>query len=206
MENSNRLIKTTTSELHFLDQSSRTDHLWTTVDLNKIKGTVEASIINSQNVDSNYINNLKNKLEFGTPSYSLSELDELILDQPMKLNLGLTKEKNTVDYLNYSGLIQRWLCYIEEINPTTFEARMEDLNNPGTYEIGEFDFSEVAKDDQELMAIGAIFYCHAGYVIRNGQVIKESLIRFKRAISWSDSEFDSSVDNADDLLSNLNWD
>ncbi len=112
---------------------------------------------------------------------------------------------NTPKYKNYISKSQNWLGHIIEITNENFTAKLIDKNNPTTYEIAQFDIDEVSKGDLTLLKLGALFYWSVGYANQNGQVIKQSLIRFKRALEFSNEEFDSIVDSSDELNNTLTW-
>jgi len=113
--------------------------------------------------------------------------------------------KPNFDFKNYFSKTQKWLGHIIEIKGETFMAKLEDITNGGTYEIAEFDLEEVSQEDQELMALGAVFYWGVGYENRNGQVIKQSLIRFQRLPKWDQEDMDEALDRASRLNSLSNW-
>jgi hypothetical protein len=101
---------------------------------------------------------------------------------------------------------QRWIGYVIKITGIQFWAKLIDLNNPDTYEIGEFYFEDISPGDMELFKLGATFYWSVGLARIQGQNEKKSLLRFQRVNLWNESDYDSSIDRADDLLKNLNWD
>lgn len=100
---------------------------------------------------------------------------------------------------------QRWIGHVTLITKQTFKAQLNDLNDPSTYEIGEFELSEVPPEDKELLSIGAAFYWSVGQANMNGQVEKKSLIRFQRMQPWSNIDYDNALNNADILFNELNW-
>src|SRR5450432_3570477 len=73
------------------------------------------------------------------------------------------------DSLNHFSKTQRWVGHISKIGKTDFEAKLEDLTNPGTYEIAEFDLEEISPEDRLLVQRGATFYWSIGYSHDNGQ-------------------------------------
>jgi len=101
---------------------------------------------------------------------------------------------------------QKWIGHVTTINEHTFNAQLNDLNDPTTYEIGEFDLNEVPPEDMELLSVGAAFYWSVGKANMNGQVEKKSLIRFQRMKPWSATDYDDALDKADTLFKELNWD
>lgn len=105
----------------------------------------------------------------------------------------------------FSKKTQRWIGHVIKIEGKKFFAHLDDITNSGTNEVGEFDTSEVSPGDLELLEKGAIFYWSIGDTIINGQLKKESLIRFKRSINLSTVEVDRIKDRADDLLKKISW-
>lgn len=65
------------------------------------------------------------------------------------------------------------------IYENSFEAKLVDKNDDSTFEIAEFDFDEISNGDLKLLKVGAIFYWSVGYASQNGQITKQSLLRFK---------------------------
>lgn len=123
--------------------------------------------------------------------------------------IGETPKFNDVQiprFKNYISKSQNWICYVLELSHDSFFAKLEDLNNPNTYETAHFDIDEVSKEDLELLKVGAIFYWSVGYANQNGQVIKQSLIRFKRAVEITEYEFDEIADETKEIIKDLNWD
>ena len=101
-----------------------------------------------------------------------------------------------LDKNNYTTSLQRWKGYVVEVNDETFSAKLEDLSNEGTHEIGSFEIDEVHPDDRSLIEKGAIFYWSIVYEMDRGQVIKGSKIRFQRIVNWSVKNYDMAADFA----------
>ena len=144
--------------------------------------------------------------EVGKNGLSSGNLHTLI--DPDSFDLTEVQDKyGFKDSASYSIKTHCWQGYVVDINQNTFTAKLEGLKgNSGTYEIGEFEISEVSPDDKELLCTGAIFYLSVGSVMQNGQLKKESILRFKRAVNWTLTDFDSAVDLADRLSKNISWD
>lgn len=100
---------------------------------------------------------------------------------------------------------QKWIGYIVRLKTDSFIAKLEDINNPNTYEIGEFEFREISPEDKELISLGTVFYWSIGYANYNGQVKKESIIRFKRTAGWKEDDVDFVADRSSRLDSELKW-
>ncbi len=109
-------------------------------------------------------------------------------------------------YKNYISKSQNWIGYVLDINEESFFAKLDDKNNPTTYETAYFEIAEVSKDDFELLKKGAIFYWSVGYANLNGQISKQSFIRFKRSVKITEDEFEEIASKVDDIYNELDWD
>jgi hypothetical protein len=107
--------------------------------------------------------------------------------------------------VNYFSKVQKWVGNVIEINDKSFMGKLKDLTQEGTDEIAEFDLKEVSPEDIELVKLGAGFYWSIGYANKNGQVKKESILRFQRLSAWTVYEFDKVSDRARYLSENLKW-
>jgi hypothetical protein len=111
-----------------------------------------------------------------------------------------------IKYLrNYSTTIQSWKGVVIEIKDEYLVAELDDLTNGGTKEIAEIELFSVSPDDKKLVSLGAFFYWNIGYKMNNGQITKESVIRFQRIIDWNEEDFDQAADRASDLFENLKF-
>lgn len=106
----------------------------------------------------------------------------------------------------YSKKMQRWIGHVTKVDDSKFYSSLDDLTNPGTHEIAEFDISDVSPEDTKLLQKGAIFYWSIGDTMSNGQLKKESIIRFKRSSQWSSIDIDSIEDRAERIVQNISWD
>jgi hypothetical protein len=112
-----------------------------------------------------------------------------------------------LDLKNYSSNIQNWIGYVLALNAKSFKAKLEDLTDGGTHEIGDFDIEEnVSPEDLTLVKKGAIFYLSVGSMYRHGQKENTSILRFQRLVLWTESNFDSYLDRAKFWESNPNAD
>ena len=115
----------------------------------------------------------------------------------------LTKRRK----LNYNKETQHWVGYITTISSNGFYANLQDrIPDDDTIEVAEFDFSEVSKSDYKLVKLGAIFYYSIGFVNDNGQIKKESFIRFQRSIPFEIEDVDEIEGRIAKLKTNINWD
>ncbi len=108
-------------------------------------------------------------------------------------------------YKNYISGSQNWVGHVIKLDKHIFTAKLEDKNSPNTYETAQFEIKDVTEDDLDLLKPGAVFYWSIGRAHQNNQVIKQSIIRFKRAIEVTTGEFEDILDSADDLNNHLNW-
>ncbi len=109
-----------------------------------------------------------------------------------------------IDKRKYFSKIQKWVGHIIDFNDEVITAKLNDINNPTTYEIAEFDVDEVPPEDREFISNGAGFYWSLGQVNDNGQIEKKSLIRFQRTKPWEESDINEIIDSADELYHKLN--
>jgi len=100
---------------------------------------------------------------------------------------------------------QRWIGHVEEIKHDGFIAKLTDLSDNTTYEMGEFDFDEVSPEDMPLLTVGATFYWSLGRANENGQIEKKALMRFQRVRPWTEKDYDRIVDRAEDKFKKLKW-
>jgi len=100
---------------------------------------------------------------------------------------------------------QKWIGHVEQIKNKTFIAKLTDLTNTTTYEMGEFDFDEISPEDMELVKIGATFYWSLGRSNNNGQIEKKSILRFQRVKNWEEEDYDRVLDRAEEKMQKLEW-
>src|SRR5437762_9912251 len=91
-------------------------------------------------------------------------LDKENNDQDFFEITEMTKNFNIPDKQKYFSKIQKWVGYVLEIHGNNIKAKLNDLNNPTTHEIAEFEMNEVPYEDRELVLKGAGFYWSLGYV------------------------------------------
>lgn len=139
----------------------------------------------------NFFDKLKTELEESENEISFNIPDFLKIPTPY--------------YKNYIFRSQNWIGYILKIYPDEFVAKLEDNNDPSTYEIARFEKFEVSKGDLDLLKVGAVFYWSVGYAVENGQVEKKSFLRFRRSADMSISEFDKIIDKAANLNDEIQW-
>ena len=115
-------------------------------------------------------------------------------------------KKPSSKYRSYIYNSQKWIGQVIELSEKSFTAKLEDKIDPTTYEIAQFEIEEVSEDDFDLLKLGALFYWFVGYANQEGRVFKQSLVRFKRDVELTESEFDYIIDRANELNDILNWD
>jgi len=100
--------------------------------------------------------------------------------------------------ITFPNKMQRWKGQVIDIQKQTFKAKLDDLTNSGTYEIGIFDKHDIP-DEIDLLKIGAVFYFSIGYDLNNGQVQKVSILRFQRIKPIDEHIVDYVADNVASL-------
>lgn len=107
----------------------------------------------------------------------------------------------------FSKKVQRWKGIVEDISEDAFSAKLIDLTNKGSYEIGEFEKDDISPDDLKLFKTGSVFYWTVGHFMENGQSLKKSEIRFQRLIELDEVEIYQTLDNVElkygNILNNL---
>jgi hypothetical protein len=93
--------------------------------------------------------------------------------------------------------LQKWEGVVLKTNPESFFARLVDLTSPGVGQEAEFPLEEVAPSDRELLAEGAVFYWHIGYLDQiDGQRVRASSLRFRRLPAWTGRELKEAEEKA----------
>lgn len=174
--------------------------------IEKEENSIEVSeILNS--IDRNVIRRVN------VLSHNKSDVDDKFnisnnhLEIPSEFNIPkFRRSLPIIDRKSYFNKTQKWIGHVIEIEEGFFKAKLNDLTKSGTYEIGEFDLSEISEEDQPLIQEGSTFYWSIGYANEGGQVKKESIIRFQRLINWNESDYNEATDRASELSKNLKWD
>jgi hypothetical protein len=115
---------------------------------------------------------------------------------------------NSIDYTSNS---QIWVGHVIKISKDKFKAKLFDksegvIDHYSSYEIADFDLKDISEGDKELFGMGAIFYWSIGYANKNGQISKQSSIRFKRVVqNITNEDFDRIKDYADELSKLINF-
>lgn len=113
---------------------------------------------------------------------------------------------NTQKQKSFSITIQKWVGYVKEIKQNSFIAILNDKDKPSTLETAVFDIkNDISMDDIPLLKEGAIFYWSIGYSNYNGQRKKESFIKFKRVINFTEDDVNRVVDRARKLNDSILW-
>jgi len=146
------------------------------------------------------INGIKDRIN-GT-----KEFDENLMGDKLDFKLPNFKPiYGIIHSRNFFSKSQKWVGHVIEKNEKSFTAKLEDSTNLGTYEIADFNLDEISPEDLNLLNLGSIFYWAIGTSMINGQVKKESIIRFQRVALWTEDDYNSSTDRADNLFNNLSW-
>lgn len=167
-------------------------------------------ITRSKEVESQILSNLDNEITLKVNELEVDSISEIENKPKIELhNLPLyipqsIAERRFSAYFNHTYSTQRWRGYVLEINDDKFKAKLEDLTNPGTDEIGYFDIQDIF-DEKELIKVGAVFYFSIGYDVNRSQYTKQRFLRFQRLSAWTDDDFNAAIDRADRIQSNLIW-
>lgn len=204
----NQMDNTLESKSFFNDGKLLTDNFIKTKQLEEIFQVVNYELKSDERADTDQILYKIDLAEGGNPErmdtngVSLAKFrwKHVVNDKIKAFN---TREK--VESKLYFRQTQNWIGHITDIHDRSFTARLDEINNSGTYEVAEFEFDDVSDSDKKLIALGAIFYWSVGHAVRSGQVYKESFIRFQRLPPWNGSELDRVVDQSSDLRSTLKW-
>jgi hypothetical protein len=146
------------------------------------------------------INREDSLIDFSLKSEILQDDDDKDFESPKFSN-----DFSAFDSSKYFLQSQRWIGHVENINEDSFTAKLTDLSNPTTYEMGEFDFDEVSPEDKELLTIGAAFYWSLGRANSYGQIEKKSILRFQRVRTWTEDDYDRILDRAEEKFNKLIW-
>lgn len=101
-----------------------------------------------------------------------------------------------------------WVGHVIDIDQRnkSFNAQLHGKDESGTYEVAEFDFEEVSRDDLKLLRKGAVFYWSVGFGYEpGGQRSRKSLLKFKRSVPLETDEFDKIMDDASALAKEIAW-
>ncbi len=147
-----------------------------------------------------YVFDNKNKIY---PTSNGIEVDRKISN--FRIPRSVTRSGRNTDH---AQKIQTWKGYVTSINQDEgfFRAKLFDLQGSNTFEYGEFDMIDVDPSDFDLFEEGASFYWTIGHFSINKQVKKQSELRFQRIAPLSMQEYDTIIDNSNDLNENIIWD
>ncbi|KKC32645.1 hypothetical protein [Devosia psychrophila] len=105
--------------------------------------------------------------------------------------------------------LQEWEGYVEKIveGNDTFTARLTDKTNPDdSFEVGEFDLTDVASDDYELVRVGGVFRWVLGYrTFSTGRTEKSSSLIFRRLPAWRKATLARNKIEARELANSIRW-
>jgi len=122
-----------------------------------------------------------------------SYLKQKLLHDPVVLN----PEKNEYKSKEVFNCIQKWEGIILSIENNSIYTRLYDISNRGFEEEAEIPIDEISDDDHELISEGAVFYWSLGYLKKkNGQKVRQSIIKFRRLPVWHKSEIISAQNKA----------
>lgn len=122
-----------------------------------------------------------------------SYLKQKLLYDPVVLN----PEKNDYKSMEMFNCIQKWEGIVLSIENNSIYTRLYDISNRGFEEEAEIPIEEISDDDHELIAEGAVFYWSLGYLKKkNGQKVRQSIIKFRRLPAWHNSEINTAKKKA----------
>lgn len=152
---------------------------------------------------SNAIGRYAGELQLFQAEDKTNDINDLNLDLPV---LQLPEFNRTFDIINakkYSKKIQSWEGIVLSVKDDTFIARLYDLTEGGTDEVGEFEMDDISPDDLELLSEGSLFYWSVGHYMENGQSVKRSDLRFQRLITLDFDDIEETKINIEKKYSNL---
>lgn len=102
--------------------------------------------------------------------------------------------------------LQKWEGVVTEVGKDIFRARLLDLTEENPEEEADFSIDEVSEDDRSLIKPGGVFYWSLGYLTtRTGQVIKSSIVKFRRLPAWTESEMRRAQEQAMEIRQIIGW-
>jgi len=137
------------------------------------------------------------------------DLTNNLCNAPNKLKYNpvfVFPERTTKKTEEVFNCLQKWEGFVLSITGNTFLARLYDISNKGFEEEAEIPLEEISDDDKELLEEGAVFYWSLGYLKKkNGQKIRQSIIKFRRLPTWHTSEIQSAQKNASRIRGQLEF-
>jgi hypothetical protein len=171
--------------------------------------TQKGSSENAQIISSAITSKLSNKKLIENSEYHDSEFGELRTyksNHETEFNFLFDPILYPKRDISYFVISQKWVGNIIELTNNGFKAKLIDKTSGGTYEIGEFEKNDVSRDDLPLIRIGATFYLSVGYENNSsGQIAKSLVLRFQRLAEWTEQDFDSAKDAADNINKKIIW-
>jgi hypothetical protein len=159
---------------------SLTEHNENSNNQKGIERRIQTKAINHHNLDVNYY--LSEENANGNTTVNISD--------------SLLYKKNKSRKVFFSNT-QRWIGHIIDFDSEIITAKLKDINNPTTNEVADFYIKEIPIEDRKLISLGAAFYWSVGYANdENGQIKKESMIRFQR-LAFTQEQYDKVLDSAD---------
>lgn len=101
---------------------------------------------------------------------------------------------------------QEWEGFVTDFDEKNFYARLIDLTNKGIEENAQFEAEDISPADRELLKEGAIFRWSIGYErLTGGTKRRISSIVFRRLPAWSRRDIEASKQEAESLISGIQW-
>ncbi|MFA6055608.1 MAG: hypothetical protein WC769_09555 [Thermodesulfovibrionales bacterium] len=102
--------------------------------------------------------------------------------------------------------LQKWEGIVTEVGKDIFHARLLDLTEKNPEEETDFSIDEVSEDDRSLIKPGGVFYWSLGYLTtRTGQVIRSSIVKFRRLPAWTEKEMRMAQEQAKEIRQTIGW-
>ena len=102
--------------------------------------------------------------------------------------------------------LQKWEGVVTEVGKEIFHARLLDLTESNPEEETDFSIDDVSEDDRGLIKPGSVFYWSLGYLTtRTGQVIRSSIVKFRRLPAWTESEMKKAQEQAKEVSQRIGW-
>lgn len=143
--------------------------------------------------------------EYSSKEYNVGNFEDFYLSKLIEYRPFINKYYSSRFFRTHALGFVKMKGIVTTITDDIFEARLYEKEDE-EYEIAEFDITDVDPDDMDLFEVGAVFYWTFGHYKIDGQVKKQSEIRFQRIAPILPDEFDEIVDMASDLNNTIIWD
>ena len=148
-----------------------------------------------------YLGEVKDTIEHANEQRGSLELafDDIQKDPPAVRIVDKGQEVHALTF-------QKWKGVVKDISEKTFVGQLTDLLANVPEEQAEFFRDDIQEDDKDLLAIGAVFYWHIGYVYSSSnQVTRASFLRFQRLPLYNRDGVEMAKKKAEDIRNNITW-